>query len=419
MNRSIRTQFLSLLLLLVSGISLSACSAPDSTSPSHSNSDVESEAPKGPHGGRLLSEGEFAVEVVIFETGVPPEFHLYAYRNGEPLPPDQLSAQLELHRLGDGVDRFSFAPARDHLQGDGVVTEPHSFDVKVRARFDGKDYAWEYESHEGRTTIAPRIAEAAGIAVESVGPGLVEVTETLRGRIVAQPGSVRMVRPRFPGLIRKLNVTLGESVRSGQQLAVIESDESLRTYSVSSPVAGVVTAIHRYSGEPVGTETLLEIRQAGAVAAELQVFPGQRDRIQEGQAVRLRTDSSGTVLEGQIERLLPVLDVASQSQTARVAVDGTDTSNWLPGMFVTAEVVVDTIQAPLVVRERALQSFRDFTVVYAQVGDTYEVRMLELGARDGEFVEVLGGIRPGTRYVVDNSYLIKADVEKSGASHDH
>jgi cobalt-zinc-cadmium efflux system membrane fusion protein len=57
--------------------------------------------------------------------------------------------------------------------------------------------------------------------------------------------------------------------------------------------------------------------------------------------------------------------------------------------------------------------------VFAQVGDAYEVRMLTLGARDGEFAEVLSGLKPGTRYVTAQSFLIKADIEKSGASHDH
>jgi cobalt-zinc-cadmium efflux system membrane fusion protein len=75
--------------------------------------------------------------------------------------------------------------------------------------------------------------------------------------------------------------------------------------------------------------------------------------------------------------------------------------------------------ATLVVANSALQTFRDFTVVYAQVGDVYEVRMLQLGVSDGEHTEVIGGIDAGTRYVTDNSYLIKADIEKSGASHDH
>jgi len=66
-----------------------------------------------------------------------------------------------------------------------------------------------------------------------------------------------------------------------------------------------------------------------------------------------------------------------------------------------------------------LQGFRDFDVVYAKVGDTYEVRMLELGRNDDNYVEVLGGLSAGEVYVTDNSYLVKADIEKSGASHDH
>jgi cobalt-zinc-cadmium efflux system membrane fusion protein len=67
----------------------------------------------------------------------------------------------------------------------------------------------------------------------------------------------------------------------------------------------------------------------------------------------------------------------------------------------------------------ALQRFREFDVVFAQFGETYEVRMLTLGRRDADSVEVLEGLTPGTSYVTENSYLIKADIEKSGASHDH
>jgi membrane fusion protein, heavy metal efflux system len=104
--------------------------------------------------------------------------------------------------------------------------------------------------------------------------------------------------------------------------------------------------------------------------------------------------------------------------TARVVLDNAD-GRLLPGMFVTAEVVVAEHEVPLAVRRSALQSFRDFTVVYAQFGEEYEVRMLELGRQSGEWAEVLGGIAPGTRYVTENSYVLKADVEKSGAAHDH
>jgi membrane fusion protein, heavy metal efflux system len=47
------------------------------------------------------------------------------------------------------------------------------------------------------------------------------------------------------------------------------------------------------------------------------------------------------------------------------------------------------------------------------------VRMLELGQRDGQYAQVLGGLKPGALYVIEQSYLIRADIEKSGASHDH
>ena len=58
-------------------------------------------------------------------------------------------------------------------------------------------------------------------------------------------------------------------------------------------------------------------------------------------------------------------------------------------------------------------------VVFARYDNIFEVRMLEMGETDGEYIEVLGGLKPGTDYVTDNSFLLKADVLKDGASHDH
>jgi cobalt-zinc-cadmium efflux system membrane fusion protein len=93
--------------------------------------------------------------------------------------------------------------------------------------------------------------------------------------------------------------------------------------------------------------------------------------------------------------------------------------HWTPNQSLEAAVTVAEISVALMIDNRALQSFRDWQVVFIQVGDTYEIRPLELGQSDGQFTEVLGGLNAGDRYVVDNSYLLKADLEKSGASHDH
>jgi cobalt-zinc-cadmium efflux system membrane fusion protein len=44
---------------------------------------------------------------------------------------------------------------------------------------------------------------------------------------------------------------------------------------------------------------------------------------------------------------------------------------------------------------------------------------VKIGRRDSERVEILSGLSLGARIVTNNSFLIKADIEKSGAAHDH
>ena len=116
--------------------------------------------------------------------------------------------------------------------------------------------------------------------------------------------------------------------------------------------------------------------------------------------------------------ILPTADALSQSVLAIVPLDNKE-GKWRPGMTVEGNVIVNRKEVPLAVRSSALQKFRDFTVVFAKYDDTYEVRMLKLGVGDGKWVEVLEGLKPNTEYVTNNSFLIKADIEKSGASHDH
>jgi len=58
-------------------------------------------------------------------------------------------------------------------------------------------------------------------------------------------------------------------------------------------------------------------------------------------------------------------------------------------------------------------------VVFVREGIHYQALPVTLGARDREHVEILDGLLPGADVVTDNAYLLKADLEKSGAAHDH
>ena len=142
---------------------------------------------RGPHRGRMLRDGDFAVEMTIFEDGLPPEFHVYAYQKDKPLDPKSLQLSVELVRLGGGTTRFAFSPQQDYLRGDGVVIEPHSFDVKVTATQGGRTHRWSYPSYEGRTTIAAQAAQAGGVRSEKAGPVAIGELIDLSGRVEITP----------------------------------------------------------------------------------------------------------------------------------------------------------------------------------------------------------------------------------------
>jgi len=206
-------------------------------------------------------------------------------------------------------------------------------------------------------------------------------------------------------------------VAAGTSLATVESNQSLTRYEITAPISGIVLDRDAGPGEQAGSRTLFTIMDNSRVWVDLTIFPNDLRDIAVGAQVTVTTPFSEMPFHGSIARFLPLID-ASQTVTARVNLDNPQGA-LLPGAWVEASINIADVQVPLAVRREALQSFRDFTVVYAKYGDQYEVRMLELGRQSADWVEVLSGLAPGTTYVARNSYVLKADVEKDGATHDH
>ena len=394
----------------------SGCTNDAPATPSEPPEEAPADTARGPNNGRLLRDGDFQVELAIFETGVPPEFRAWMTSGGAPVAPDAVELRVTLTRLG-AVDVIEFHPRGDFLRSNSGVHEPHSFSVAVEASYQGRSHRWGYDSFEGRTRIDAEVAEAFGIETEIAGPARLEETVTLYGQIVPDTERVRQINARFDGAIQSVAVTLGQTVERGQLLAIVESNESLQTNRITAPIAGVITERVANAGEQTAGRRLFTIVDTSSVWADLAVFPSDRQRIRPGAKVTIRGSAGGDAIETTIAQI-NVISGTNQAVTAR-AVVGNASGTLLPGTFVTADVAVAEHDVPLAVKRVGLQPFRDFTVVYAQYGDEYEVRMLELGRQFGDWAEVLGGLAPGTRYVTENSYVLKADVEKSGASHDH
>lgn len=404
---------------------LTACDGghADEAAHAHENGDdhAEAEAPrKGEHGGRLLEKDGITVELAIAEDGTPPKYQAWLYRDGKPLAPSAGTVEVRLKRLGDVTENHTLKAQPDgSLMAASIVGEPHSFDVEVITNVGGKDVRWAYPSHEGRTVIDAKIAQEAGIRVAPVAAGTIADEHEVQGLLTPVEGRIAKVAARFPGPVRQLHANVGDRVRAGQTLASIESNLSLTNYAISSPISGIVLTRNASVGM-VATEAapLFEVADLSSLWVDLHIFGADAQHIRPGVPVTVTRMSDGVTADTTLERVLPGTATASQSTVARATIANAD-GLWRPGSAVKARITVEQQPAALVVPLAALQIFRDWDVVFVRVGDTYEIRPLELGKRDASQVEVLSGLKAGDQVVVEQSYVVKADIEKSGASHDH
>jgi cobalt-zinc-cadmium efflux system membrane fusion protein len=394
---------------------LAACGNNSESAEEHSE---EGEPAKGPHNGRLLKDGDFAVEMTIFEDGVPPQFRVYPTKGGKPVDAKTVQLTVTLKRLGGEVNTFPFKAEKDYLTGQGVVEEPHSFDVEVVAVEGGKSHVWRYASPEGRTRITADSAKAGGIEIETAGPATIGETRELYGTVQLATTARSEIRGQFPGRIVSVTKQVGDTVKRGQLLARIESSESLQVYPVYSTVSGVVAERNGNPGDVTFDRALYVITDPAQTTVVFNIFPKDLGAIQPGMAVQIETMEGTAIAAARLGQYLP--DGNAEAGTALVRASVPNRGGRLrPGMALRGRVTINAVQVPLAVRTEALQRFRDFTVVFANYGQDYEVRMLELGRKSPEWTEVLSGIKPGTPYAAKGAFLIRADIEKSGASHDH
>lgn len=90
-----------------------------------------------------------------------------------------------------------------------------------------------------------------------------------------------------------------------------------------------------------------------------------------------------------------------------------------PGLFVNALVVTGEVEAPIAIQAEAIQIMDQKPVVFVQEGDSFEARPVETGQRDPAWVEIVSGVLPGDKYVAGNSFILKAEIGKEGAAHEH
>ena len=283
---------------------------------------------------------------------------------------------------------------------------------------DGHSEHDDHSEHDSTEELVSRInakiADQTGITISIASPQKLKQATKLYGNLVLGPEQLSHVRARFEGLIQTVSVSIGDYVKTGDLLARIESNDSLRTYPIRAPISGRIVQRHANTGEFTQNQVLFSIANLDTLWAELRVFPSRKPLVNEGQTVRIT--NNGNSIDSQIIHLVPSLD--SPYQLARVKLQNTE-QTLVPGLMVEGQVVTNEFSTDLAVLITAIQEIEGQQGVFIRNDEVYAFTPLVLGRRDRNFVEVLEGLNKGDEYVSGNSYLLKADLEKSEAEHDH
>lgn len=327
--------------------------------------------------------------------------------------------------LANGAPYKSFA--ENEMQNHKAGEESHSHDEQnsdsdhdaPEGRAEKQDSHEHGEEEVGdKTRITAEAAKAMKIETLEAGSATVYQTIGLTGKITLNQNKMAQIRARFPGIVRSVNKGIADTVKKGETLATVEGNESLQVYPVVSPLDGVVLGRNTNIGDVAEGEPMFVVADLSQVWAEFFIFSRDVERIQPNQKIIISSLTDQTSTKATLSNLLPTAESSSQTVVARVTIDNPD-NKWRAGMTVRGEVVLSEREVSLAVKTTAIQRQEGSNVVYVQKGEDYEMRKVETGQSDREWTEIIRGLQPGETYVATNSFVVKADIAKSEAGHEH
>ncbi|CAN5266507.1 hypothetical protein BH10PSE11_BH10PSE11_03030 [soil metagenome] len=211
---------------------------------------------------------------------------------------------------------------------------------------------------------------------------------------------------------------------TGDQIAALPQQpvESLRLQELRAPMSGRIAERRVDLGSLVGREgqesELFVIVDSRVVWAELALPAADLAVIREGLQISVAAGPGADPYPATIMFVSPLID--KDTRLARVVASVDNPTHALrPGMFVTAEIPVQQVQAAVVVPKAAVQSIDGQSAVFVRTPDGFQPRKIMTGREDSGSFEVTSGLSSGDQIATANTFVLKADLGKNTAEHQH
>lgn len=187
--------------------------------------------------------------------------------------------------------------------------------------------------------------------------------------------------------------------------------------TLHAPQAGVISTLDVREGQRVNAgQTLMTINGLSTVWVEAALPQAVAGIVRPGTPVTVRVDAlPGKLFDGQVETLLPDIDMTTRTQRARIVLANPE-GTLSPGMFATVQLDPTPGKAIPVVPDDALVSTGDHTrLIVAEDGGRFRAVAVRTGRAVGGYTEILDGLNGGEKVVVSGQFLIDSEASLSGA----
>ena len=186
--------------------------------------------------------------------------------------------------------------------------------------------------------------------------------------------------------------------------------------------SGTVIARNIELGEEAeSNKTIFTIADLDSVYADLQASSKDLSSLKEGQKVTIVSDEEDKTI-GKIITVSPIISEDTRTAMVRVLIDNHD-NRFRPGSFVTGKINISADNLPIVLPKEAVQNIKGSNVVFVESDDGFKPVDVVVGREDSGNIEVISGIKTGTKYVAKGAFTLKSIVVTSGidphAGHGH
>jgi RND family efflux transporter MFP subunit len=196
--------------------------------------------------------------------------------------------------------------------------------------------------------------------------------------------------------------------------ALAKKTDLAATFSLNSPIDGIVVERNATIGASVGTDAnLFKIIDLSRVWIDADVFEKDLPRVRPGQEVKLTvTAFPQSTFSGRVILINSVVDPETRTVKVRTEVANPD-GRLKPDMFANVQIVTDLNRAAISIPQSAVLNDEGKTIVFVAAGNGYQKRQVQAGIQNNDRVEIVDGINAGDKVVVKGNYLL-LEQSKSG-----